>query len=349
MRDIALACGVSIVTVSHALRGSNGEVSAEVQAKIKETAKTLGYDPTANYAARQLVARRKGVRAINHLVGFFFPFAALPTDHYHLHLFDGLLSVLSEERFGMLAHYAGHLIGPDELLPYFARGEVDGVVALCAPNHFISILAQLRELQLFADRPVVSLINAIPDCSSVIADDLDGGYQAAKHLLHLGHRHLLYSGIDGVMTGPTAQRALGYVKAYLEHGLDPQRYLHMTPWTLVEPETSARQTLEVLRATPEITGILAHNDATAVVLYEALHKIGKRIPDDYSLIGFDGVETIMDDRRENCLTTIELPLRSMGQEAARLLLRQIHQASAIQTITLPVSLVVRGTTAPPQS
>lgn len=348
MRDIAHACGVSTVTVSHALRGTQGEVSAQVRTQILSAAKHLGYDATANHAARQLVAQRQGVRTINHLVGFFFPFALLPTDHYHIHLFDGLLSVLSEARFGILAQYAGDMTEPDELLPYFARGEVDGAVVLAAPQHFAPILAQLRECQVFADRPVVSLCHHIPGCSSVVTDDRDGAYQAARHLLQLGHRHLLCADNDGAMSDPQALRCQGYRQAYLEQGLDARHYLHAAPWCQAESQASARHFLEILRATPEITGILAYNDTAAVLLYDALHAAGLRIPGKYSLLGYDGVETILDDRRENCLTTIALPLRAMGQDAARLLLRHIGQPSQYQTITHPVSLVIRGTTAPPR-
>lgn len=347
LRDIARACGVSVVTVSHALRGTPKEVGRALQDKIQATATQLGYDPAANYSARRLVARRKGDQMLNHLVGVSLPFMFNDESVYCLRLFNGMMTVLHNAQFGVLTNYTGGADSPLTLMPSFIRGEVDGVIALGDELVFKPTLEKLRALPLFADRPVVTLINTLPGCSAVLADDMAGGYLAAKHLLELGHRHLLTpTFIPAPTTGPVYLRAQGYEKALQEYGLDPHRYLHPV-CMLGGLEDVIGRVLAALRATPAISGILAWNDVTAVGLYYALVNAGWRIPDDISLIGYDETNLIPDARGENILTTVAVPLYAMGQEAALQLLRQIEHSSTLQTLTLPIQLQVRGTTAPP--
>lgn len=98
-----------------------------------------------------------------------------------------------------------------------------------------------------------------------------------------------------------------------------------------------------------ITGVIAPNDPEALRAADALRRMGKKIPRDVSLVGFDDTDELLDENRRNMLTTVRVPLEEIGREAAGLLIRQITGAAARdQQIALGASLVVRASTAPPR-
>ena len=198
------------------------------------------------------------------------------------------------------------------------------------------------------------------------------------HLLELGHRYFLYFRRPHHMSVGVHQDQLypGYRQACFEHGLDPEQHLipaeidaelmrfafkadHLTQIILLNslkaglpalsPASWARYR-RLLEQHPKITAILAPNDATAITLRYLLVMDGKRVPEDYSLVGFDDTDPMLDARgRDNILTTVHLPLRALGQKAARLLIDLLTgQASAQCRIVVPTKLIVRASTAAPR-
>ena len=350
LQDIADRCGVSKVTVSRALRGQTQKVSAQVSARIALTAKTMGYDPAANHTARRLSLQKQGLRALNHLIAIFFPLDLFAHDYY-VRILGGIIEVLQAEQFGLLMNYSNAVGSEEILLPLFARGDVDAVMVLANPKYFRATLEHLRSLAQFGARPIVSLITPNEGTATVVTDDRHGAYLAVRHLLALGHRHLLHFCDD--LTGPThLQRYMGYLQAYAEAGLDPERYLHVSAWEMGDQEREASRRLlgQALAAYPMVTAMLARNDQAAIWIADFLAAQGLRVPEDFSVIGYDDTDPLLDARNENILTTVQLPLREVGCEAARLVIRQIHgRTTSDQVISLPVSLVTRGTTAPPRA
>lgn len=103
-----------------------------------------------------------------------------------------------------------------------------------------------------------------------------------------------------------------------------------------------------LQAHPEITAFLAPNDASAHLAYDLFSRLGLRVPDDISLVGFDDTEPLYNAEGDNILTTVRLPLEELGRESARLLIARITRSEPEQReIMLPTELVIRGTTTPP--
>jgi len=349
LQDIADRCEVSKVTVSRTLRGQTGKVSAQVAAHIAVVAKELGYDPAANHIARRLSLQKQGLRALNHLIAIFFPLDLFAHDYY-VRILRGLIEVLQAEQFGLLMHYSNPLGVQEGLLPLFARGDVDAALVLANPHNFRRTLDHLRAQPQFGSRPIVSLINPHDGTAAVVTDDRNGAYLAVQHLLALGHRHLLHFCDD--LTGSThLQRYMGYLQAYAEAELNPDRYLHVSAWDMGDFQRAQSQLLlnEALSRYPEVTGILARNDQGAIWIAEFLAERGLRVPEDYSVIGFDDTDQLLNARNENILTTVQLPLHEVGREAARLVIRQLYgRTTADQLISLPVALMVRGTTAPPR-
>lgn len=107
--------------------------------------------------------------------------------------------------------------------------------------------------------------------------------------------------------------------------------------------------LSLLAHHPEITALLARNDYEAVLIWQALAPAGWRVPQDVSLVGFDDASQIPDASGADTLTTVHSPLREIGMEGARLLLRQLLAGESMPHCTvLPTHLVVRRTTGPPR-
>jgi DNA-binding LacI/PurR family transcriptional regulator len=346
LAHIAARCGVSNVTVSRALRGVASRVSPGKAEEIRTVARELGYEPGANHAARQLVMQKHGQQLLNHLLAIFLPMELFDAP-YFLSLYRGVIEVVRREGFGLLTNYESVDGTEVNLLPLFARGEVDGALVFAQPQFFAPTLAQLRQSAGFGTRPMVSLIHPIPGCALVTADDRQGGYAAAAHLLALGHRRLLH--FCGELTNAVfRQRYTGYRQACAEYGLEASAVLVAASWAYDDRETACALLRQALAAHPDTTAILAPNDQGAAWIHDMLTTQGRRVPEEISLIGYDDTDPLADADGVNRLTTVRVPLREIGAEAARLLIRGIHGLAIPELqVVLPSALVVRATTAPP--
>jgi LacI family transcriptional regulator len=255
------------------------------------------------------------------------------------------MDVLNPARFGVLtACQTGEELAT---LPIaFNQGDVDGLIVLGTLDVYRGIIAALRLHAGFHQRPIVALTMPSAGCSAVLLDDAAGGYAVGAHLLNQGHRHLLVP--DGAHY-EARQRRLGLERAYTEHGLDPAQYLTEFPWHDDAVSVSEERMQAILSHHRTVTAIIAANDGNACQIACYLWRSGSRIPDDYSLTGFDDCEALHNARGENILTTVHAPLREAGQAAAQLLLERVQEhARPEETRTLPVSLIERASTAPPR-
>lgn len=362
-RDIARHCGVSTWTVAAALRGAKG-VSAQTAARIREAATALGYDPQLTQAARRMLAQRHGTRKVNHLVALCFPahtFEQTIESQFFGGLFRGIMAELVQHGFGLLCYEpiptAEGVTIP--ILPAFGQGDVDGLIIYpqyAAADH----LTALRALPAFGDRPIVSLFVASTGCATVCADYAGGTAAAMHRLLTLGHRHFLQ--FDFSQRGdPRIDSRVDAITHCLQAvGLNPQQHVQYYPlpmspsWLSWRPDQKhpadqdARDTfIAYLRAHPEITAILALNDNNARHVAMALQQQQWQIPQDYSLVGFDDTDPLLNHAGDNILSSIRLPLPLMGKEAVRLLLSHIaHEELLPQTLMLPVDFIARDSIGP---
>ncbi|HEY3379446.1 MAG TPA: LacI family DNA-binding transcriptional regulator [Armatimonadota bacterium] len=367
LADIAAQCGVTKVTVSRALRDP-ARHSAALTQRIQQVAQELGYDPDKNLGAQRMAMRKYGQEVINHLVAMVFP-PDYSKAHYFTALHDGITDVLSKEGYGLLMVKSPYL--ESGFLPAcFHRGEIDGLIIYEDPMCAAQVLRQLQGETPFGQRPVVSLISATDGCSSVLANQQQGAYDALTYLLDLGHRHFLY--IHGrvpnqQIASPVAQGWSGYRQACAEKGYDPDRHLFTVPfgnelWEMAlgaaghlylnsvagDVRFVRHPLIRTLRKHPEITAVLTPNDASAILAYHILQTAGYRVPEDISLIGFDDTDPLVVTRKRNILTTVHLPLEAVGRASAKLLIDRITgKITQDITKTLPTTLVVRETTAPP--
>ena len=204
-----------------------------------------------------------------------------------------------------------------------------------------------------ADLPVVSLMTPVEGMASVIADEENGALIATRHLLQLGHRRIAF--LHGEKDSLTPERRLqGYRQALQEADIYPHRN-----WTCSLRgiyKVGARFTIEAQRIMAQwlaegwnslgCTAILCHNDEAALGVMQALGEVGMRVPDDVSVMGFDGTEFC--DLVSPRLSSVEVPLREIGARGVELLLKQIEadEVSDEQRV-LPTQLRERESTAAP--
>ncbi|MHB9134264.1 MAG: LacI family DNA-binding transcriptional regulator [Armatimonadota bacterium] len=345
--DIARRCGVHKSTVQRALSG-DPQISPITTERIRLIAAEMGYDANHHLGARRLAFRKHGKQVMNRVIAAFFP-PDFYQRNYFLEIFRGMLDVIAKEHYELSISVT---IENDPLPHSVLSGEVDGVIAFIIPEFGDHMVQKLRTAPNFGTRPIVSLLFAIDGCVGVTTDEIGNAYQAAAHLLDLGHRHLLHFFHDD--QPPNYQHSLrlqGLRLAYLDRGLAPDTFLHFKygDWRIHWRERYTQPTLDALKQHPQTTAIVAPNDLFATAIADDLRAHGLRIPDDISLVGFDDTDPLYDAQNNNILTTVRLPLEELGREAVHLMLRNLASPSATpEQVILPSTLVVRGSTAAPR-
>ncbi len=332
--DVAREAGVSKTAVSFAFN-SPERLAPETVIRILDIAESLGYRP--HPVARMLTqgqTRTLGVLTPQALsVIFSNPFFGAFS--------EGV--ALAAEQEGYALRFISPLRG--SLALAVGRAVVDGVIAVgLAASH--PEVEQVRA----AGVPLVMVdSSALSDQPSVEIDDEGGARGAAMHLLGLGHRDILIVGVEppnaGALAEPqgvTGRRMRGYVTALEEHGLDvPSGAVVVAPASI---EGGIAALHRVWQHGLRPTGVLAMSDAIAIGVLRAARELGRRVPDDLSVVGYDDID--ISQHTDPPLTTVHQPIRQKGETAARLLLSVIEgRAQAPEHIRLETRLIVRGSTA----
>lgn len=200
--------------------------------------------------------------------------------------------------------------------------------------------------------PCVSMLISQPAAGSVVADEVSGGRLAVQHLLDLGHRRIACmigsfpeEGID--ILGE--RRLRGYRNALREADIEPdERWVRSLRYNRYGSyaELGMRQMGDWIRedwGELGCTAILAQNDETAFGIIRGLQEHGLRVPEDVSVIGYDGI--VASSPFGPSLTTVEVPLERISSEATAMLLRKIGGDVQEEHLVVPVSLRVGETSA----
>lgn len=324
--EVAKQAGVSQPTVSLVLsRNPKARVAPETRARVLKAAEELGYRP--NRLAQGLVRRR------SYAIGVIVPGFANPVN---ASIISGVERVAAEAGYAVLLCETGE-IDVAQHLKALADRQIDGVV-----------LAGISEASLPAaglERLNLVLINQSSDRFSTVGDDsLAAGGLAAEHLLSLGHRSFAFIG-PGSSASTFRLRERGYATRLREAGIVPQS----DHWLRAEPTVAGGiGAMRTLLATAERpTAVFCANDLIALGAHKACATAGVALPAALSLLGCDGVDLGALVTPE--LSSISTPQRELGARAVRLLLRQLDgdTKAAPTTQTLPVKLLLRGTTERP--
>lgn len=325
MRDVAEKAGVSLTTVSHVINRTRF-VSNDVTQRVHIAMEELNYQP--NELARSL---RRGQ---TNTLGLILPDSANPYFAEIGHAIEATSSTLGYNV--ILCNTHGAEDKEEHYINVLRNKQVDGIIFVAAGDQAGSISESLGNSipVLLVDRELVGVNTDV-----IIVDNHQGGLLATRHLLELGHRRIAC--ISGPSTvRPSAERINGYTQALEEAGLgfEPQLFQIGN----FHPNSGYQAALELLQIPDPPTAVFACNDLMAIGVIRAASELGRRVPDDLALVGFDDIELAAYTIPP--LTTISQPIDLMGEIAAKKLIERIEE-DGLQEPTrqlLPVELVVRG-------
>ncbi len=305
IHDVARIAGVGIGTVSRVLN-NNPNVKPTTREKVLSVIAQLNYKP--NPIARSMISRR------TNSIGVMIPFFTRP---FHIEILRNVEAAL---------HHTGHQLvlynieTNTQRDSYFAdlpmHRRVDGLLIISLPVEEAVALGFKR-----AKIPTVLLDTYSPLLTSLVVNNVDGAYQAVKCLTQKGHRRIGF--INGLMNegnfkfNQANDRLIGFHRALGEADIlfDPELMLS-SEWNR---EAARGAALQLLSRTPRPTAIFASSDIQAVGVLEAARTLHIRVPEDLSLIGFDGIELseLLD------FSTVQQPIEEMGTLSVQKLVAQI--------------------------
>lgn len=317
-------------TVSRALRGVPG-IAETTRKRVQSVAEELGYVASPS-ASRLATGRTSTVAVVVPLLSkwFFAEVIAAAGRVFCRAGYDVLLTELSTPEL-RAAFFAGPRL----------QGRCDG--ALLVALQLTS--GELEALQ--AQGQAVALVGSErPGVSSVFVQDRVGGRAATRHLVNLGHQRIAFLGIQeeaGSTLGgvPPAERRLGYRDALREARLTADPVLELGVANTIDAGAAATASLLCLADPP--SGLVAASDELAFGAVATLRGAGLRVPDDFSVVGYDNHELA----GAVGLTTIDHRVAEQGRLAAEALVAALSGNTAAVGRIEP-RLVVRGSTAPPR-
>jgi DNA-binding LacI/PurR family transcriptional regulator len=332
MKDIARKFGISVATVSRALKDSP-RISAERRTAIQQYAREHNFTP--NVIAESL--RHSKVQPIK-VIGVIIPEFA----HYY---FSSILSGIEEEASAhgyriMVAQSNEQYEREVRICQSFYENKVCGIIVSQAKDtqkydHFLRLQDAGVPL-VFYDR-ICTGVNA----SRVVVDDYMGAFNAVSHLIEAGCRRIAFYGSAPTME-ISKNRFNGYKDALLKHGLPYDE--RMT--RICDNRTDAEAiTPDLLQGDTLPDGFFAVNDDTAIGILYTAKRMGFKVPQDISICGFtNGQRAVACDPM---LTTVEQRGKRVGEEAAEILIDKVEglsPADRIEKRVVRTRLIIRGPT-----
>ncbi len=333
INDVARLAGVSKKTVSRVINESP-LVRQDTREKVLALMQQLGYTPDPQ--ARGLAFRR------SFLIGLVFD---NPTAQYIVNLQYGALDALRDSGFELVVHPCdskseGYIAG---IQRFAQQQKLYGVILIPRVSEDQALADALREIGCRYVR-IASVAMDAPE-NMVLTHDRQAGAEAANYLESLGHRRI------ALVTGPkryrsSIERGGGFTDALAKRGVElPAELVYEGGYTF---ESGVAGAEALLTRSPRPTAIFACNDEMAAGIYKAALRMGLSIPGDLSVVGYD--DSPLASQLWPSLTTIRLPVRDLGRQAAAMLLADNwpRAAQAEAGVSVSPHLVVRDSCQPPK-
>ncbi|HLS09255.1 LacI family DNA-binding transcriptional regulator [Lentibacillus sp.] len=321
IRDVAELAKVSTATVSRVIN-SNGYVNDETKKRVKEAIEQLNYLP--NDVARSLFKGR------SQMIALFVPDITNP-------FFPELARAVEDvtNQYGYTFVLCNTDNDNDKQMDYLSalqQKSVDGFIMVSS-----SMTGEhLQHIQV----PIVALDRIIsPDMSSVTVNNRSGSRQAVQYLKSVGCTRIAH------IAGPEhVDNAVYRMRGYLDEVKDEDWFNSSYVVSGAYNFDAARKAaMNLLTRHPEIDGIFAGNDLMGAGVLNAAASLGKKVPDDLAVIGFDGIT--MGETVTPALTTMAQPIYEIGKSAAEILINQIGTSdSGVVTEEFNVQLIERQST-----
>jgi len=325
--EVAKVAGVSIATVSRVINGT-GKVSKKLERRVHKAMEKLNYHPSSLARSFKMQETR--------LIGLVIPLLDHP-------FFSQLAQVMERELFqnnyrAIICNTEENKAREIEYIELLLRQRVDGVIvnSAIASYDYLSQLNAQHVPCVLIDRDIEHFI-----CSKVFSDNSQGGYLGMQHLIEQGHRNIrVVAPFD--FAQPMQHRIRGIREALQDYAIEERPTTFM-----MNDDHSFEMGINVGKAIASEasppTAIFALTDVTAVGILHGLAQMGLSVPDDISVMGYDGIP--LSAYIMPTLTTVEQPIVEMGKQAVEILLNHIQDAELpSDRVVLPNRLVVREST-----
>lgn len=326
IKDIAKELGISPSTVSRALK-DHFEISEATKEAVRRVAKELNYQPNSlALSLRYSKSNTIGI-VVPEIVHFFFST-----------VISGIEDIAQSRGYNVIITQSNESVEREMMnIQTLFNNRVDGVLVSLSKesfdySHFEAMMQKGLPI-VFFDRVADTLRT-----SNVTVDDFLGGYQATEHLIKQGYKYI------GHLAGPenldiTNERLNGFRKAHEDAGLKVDEDLIV--FNQASNESEAYDATLKLFDGKNIDALFASNDLAAMGAIKAAQKFGKRVPQDFGVVGFSNWQFTA--LTNPSISTIEQPGFEMGQHAAELLLKQIEtdKEIEIEKVKLPTTLLAR--------
>jgi LacI family transcriptional regulator len=323
IKDIARKAEVSYATVSRALNGKYG-VNSETRERILAIAREMDYSPSV--IARGLVGSR------SYTIGLILPDITNP---YFPAVAAGIEARAQELGYSVfLSNCSWNREREANYIKLLAHRKVDGII--CAP------IGSSVDYETDNSLPMVFVSNAPKNTSrsSVVIDNIRGGYLATKHLIDCGYASIGFIGVSEHGMADN-DRLEGYRMAFRRYGREiDARYIKFGDFRQQTGYNIIRRLIGE-QSYPE--AIFAENDVLAIGILHGIKDSGLRVPEDIAVIGFDDIS--FSSYQEIQLSTIKQPKEQMGRSAVELLIEEIEsgeESGAPRRVILEPELVVRN-------
>lgn len=311
IKDISIRCGVSVATVSKALN-NHSDISESTKSIILDAAKEMGYYP--NLFARALKTNR------TYNIGVLFVDEAQSglTHEYFANVLDSFK--VEAEKNGYDITFINKHMGLRKM-SYYEHSKyrgVDGVVIACIDFSDPDVLELIN-----SDLPVITIDHVFNNRTAIISDNVKGMRDIITYIYEMGHRKIAY--IHGADSSVTQNRVGSFYKTLNDLDIKiPDEYVRAGIYH--DADTTHRITKELLSLKNRPTCIIFPDDFSCIGGINAIKDFGLSIPDDISIVGYDGVllSQVLDPK----LTTLRQDTNALGKSAANKLISLIDNPKA---------------------
>ena len=312
IKDVARECGMSISTVSKVFN-SYPDISEETRRQVLEVSRRIGYQPNA--IARALKTNRSynlGVLFVDENVsGLTHPFFAEVLNAFKT----------EAEAHGYDITFINHKLGANAMtyLEHCRYRNVDGVCLACVDFYAPEVLELVH-----SSIPNVTIDHLFENRPCVLSDNESGIAALVNYAVAQGHRRIAY--VHGQRNSTvTDDRISGFRRAMRENGLPlPEHYL--IEGRYLDLRVNRDRVLSLMRLPEPPTCVLLPDDESYLGAMEAARDLDKRIPEDFSVAGYDGMRLTQTMRPR--LTTMTQDCDALGREAARRLIQRVERPAA---------------------
>jgi len=310
IRDIAEAAGVSTTTVSQILNNKGSRFSEKTRDKVMAVVEEFNYKP--DFFAQNMVTKK------SHTIGMIVPDV---TDFFFSKLIEGVETYLNSLGYMILLCNSKHQGKLEE--KYFeelVHRSVEGII-IATPNQLSdSILKHDRIIDKTLPLILVDMGRNKRTEGKLLVEEYEGVYHATQYLIEEGHRSIGFLQEVGDYY-QLSERITGYLNCLEDHHIAAQSgWVQSGPLTI---EGGYLATRKLLDSNEElITALVCSNDQMAVGAYQAINDKGLSIPNDISVIGFDGLE--LSRYMAPALTTVYQPIFDIGYTAGEYIMAAIN-------------------------